>query len=238
MRPATLLTVGLAWGLGLLFTGPAVAQPSNSPSSILEKGQWAFGLGGGGLWKRAMKKGGAELSVYEGSHTRGYGLTNRTTLYGEIGGAYVGNEDPSVAENVDSDFGRNLILGGQLNSKLWTSATGRWEWYGSLGYRYLGAPHKSSGNKITWKEWQLATSLAWAWRGKKPYAGLKLSALNADYQIRSGTTEITGTYRPKDVIGPFAGIDWVVSEDQETIINLEGSYIGGPSVNVTWTTRF
>ncbi len=232
-----LLAVGLAWSLSLPFASDAYAGPSGSPSNILEKGQWEMGVAGGGLWKRAMKNG-AKVSVYEGAHTRGYGLTHRVTFYGTIGGAYIGNDDPSIATDVKSSFGANLVLGGQLNANLWKTATGSWEWDGSFGYLYMGAPHKRKGNQASWNEWQCATSIATSLGNFKPYAGIKLSVLRVDYQLRTATVTTHGRYQPKDIVGPLFGIDWSFGEEKTTVLNLEGSYIGGAEVNLVLTEKF
>jgi len=231
------LIVNLAWSLGLLVASAAYAEPSGSPSRILEKGQWGLGLGGSGLWKRAMK-GGAKLSVYEGSHARGYGLTDRASLYGTIGGAYVGNDDPSIPTNVSNGFGTNLVLGGQLNANLWKTAKSSWEWDGSVGYLYMGVPHKRNGNQVNWNEWQLATSIAKALGNFKPYAGIRLSVLHVDYQLRTDKVTTHGRYQPKGIVGPLLGLDWSFGEEQPTVLTLEGSYIGGAEVDLALTKRF
>ncbi len=229
--------VSLAWSLGLLVARAAYAEPSGSPSRILEKGQWAFDLGGSGLWKRAMK-GGAKVSVYEGSHARGYGLTNRVSLYGKIGGAYVGNDDPSIPTNVSNGFGTNLVLGGQLNANLWKTATSGWEWDASVGYQYIGAPHKRSGNQVNWSEWQLTTSIAKSLGSVTPYVGIKFSLPRVVYQLRTDKVTTHGSYQPKGIVGPLLGLDWSFGKDQTTVLNLEGSYIGGAEVDLALTKRF
>ena len=237
VRHRRFLIANLAWGLGLLVARTAYAEPSGSPSRILERGQWEMGLGGGGLWKRAMK-GGAKVSVFEGSHTRGYGLTNHVSLYGKIGGAYVGNDDPSIPTNVSNGFGANLILGGQLTANLWHTATGSWEWDGSVGYLYMGAPHKRSGNQVNWNEWQLTTSIAKSLGNVTPYVGIKLSALHIDYQLRTDKITTHGRCLPKGIVGPLLGIDWSFGEEPATVLNLEGSYIGGAEIDLALTRRF
>ncbi len=237
-RSWTLLAVSLAWNLlSLPFASAAYAEPSSSPSNIVEKGRWVLGLGGGGLWKRTMK-GGAKVSVYEGLHTRGYGLTNRVSLYGKIGGAYVGNDDPSIATNVKSDFGANLVLGGQLNARLWKAAKSGWEWDGSVGYLYMGSPHKRNGNQVNWNEWQCATSIAKSLGRFTPYAGIKLSVLHIDYQLRTDRVTTHGRYQPKGIVGPLFGIDWSFGGEQATVLNLEGSYVGGAEVGLVLTKQF
>ena len=231
------LIVNLIWSLGLLVASATYAEPSGSPSRILEKGQWGMGIGGGGLWKRVMK-GGAKVSVYEGSTTRGFGLMDRVSLYGKIGGAYVGNDDPSIPTNVSNSFGTNLVLGGQMNANLWKTAKRSWEWDGSVGYLYMGAPHKRKGNQVNWSEWQFSTSIAKSLGNFKPYAGVKLSLPSISYQLRTDKVTTHGRYQPKSIVGPLLGIDWSFGEDQTTVLNLEGSYIGGAEVNLTLTKKF
>ena len=236
-RRRRFLIVNLVWSLGLLIASVAYAEPSGSPSRILEKGQWGIGLGAGGLWKRAMKSG-AKVSVYEGAHTRGYGLTDRVSLYGKIGGAYVGNDDPSIPTNFSNGFGGNLVLGGQVHATLWKTAKKNWEWDASVGYQYIGAPHKRKRNQMNWNEWQLATSIARSLGRFKPYAGIKLSALSVCYQLRTDKVTTHGRYQPKGIVGPLLGIDWSLGEEQDTVLNLEGSYIGGAEVDLAFTKRF
>ena len=237
VRRRRFLIVNLAWSLGLLVARAAYAEPSGSPSRILEKGQWELGVGGGGLWKRAMK-GGAKVSVFEGSHTRGYGLTNRVSLYGKIGGASVGNDDPSIPTNVSNGFGANLVVGGQLHANLWKTATSGWEWNGSVGDLYMGAPHKRGGNQVNWNEWQLTTSVAKSLGNVTPYVGIKLSALHVDYQLRTDKVTTHGSYRPKGIVGPLLGLDWAFGKDQITVLHLEGSYIGGAEIDLAVSKRF
>ncbi len=237
IRHRRFLIVHLAWSLGLLAARAAYAEPSGSPSRILQKGQWEMELGGSGLSQRTMK-GGAKVTVYAGSHARGYGLTNRISIYGKIGAAYARTDDSSIPTNISNSFGTNLILGGQLNANLWRTATGSWEVDGSVGYLYMGSPHKRNKNQMNWNEWQLTTSVARSLGHLKPYAGIKLSVPHIDYQLRTDKVTTHARYQPKGIVGPLLGIDWSFGEDQLTLLNLEGSYIGGAEVDLVLTKKF
>ena len=212
------------------------AEPVGSPSDI-EKGQWVFGIGGGGLVRRAMK-GGAKVSAYQAEHFRGYGLTHRLSLYGRIGVAYVDVDDSSFPSHISSGFGTNLLLGIQLKAKLWESAKKDWLWDASAQYLYLGAPHRREKNQANWNERQLATVLAKSFGPVKPYIGAKMSLLRFTYQLRNQTTHLRSRYHPDRIVGPVLGLDWFFGEDRSAVLNIEGSYLNGAEVTVAMTKRF
>ena len=209
-----------------------------SPADILERGQWVMGLGGGGWWHRTMR-GGARVSVFGGEHFRGYGLTNRLSLYGRIGAVDLQVQDSAFSSNPGSSngFGANLLASAQLKAILWQNTRRDWDWDGSAQYLFIGAPHKRSGNQANWNEWQFATTLAKSFGRFKPYAGIKLSLLSFEYTQHGQTTQ-HGTYKPDGIVGPVVGMDWTVGEDRNTVLNLEGSYIHGADLNLALTRKF
>ena len=227
-------------GLALVLSKhPQVyAEEVGSPAGILERGQWVMALGGGGLRKRPMK-GGARVSVYQGGHFRGYGLTDRISLYGKIGGAYVTVEDPAFSTNPggSNTFGANVFIDAQLKVKLWENRAKDWEWDGSVQYIFLGAPHKKKANQANWNEGQFATTLAKAFGRFKPYAGVKVSLLTFKY-TRHGQTTQKGTYKPDSIVSPVVGMDWSFGENQDTVLNVEGSFLAGTDVAIAVTQRF
>ena len=212
------------------------AEAIGGPAKV-EKGQWVLGLGGGGLRKRQMK-GGADASLYEGAHFRGYGLTERLTLYGDIGAAYITVNDSAVPSTVGRGFGTNLFATGQLKLKLWENIRHGLEWDGSAQYLYAGVPHKRNNNQASWHEERLATTLAKSLGDFTPYLGVELSAVQFDYKFRSDKFTLDGTYKPKSVVGPVVGMSWCFGEHKDTVLNIEATYVNGAEVTVGLSKRY
>lgn len=233
---------GIACGL-CAVTLVLLCEPSRSHAEAIggpakvEKGQWILGLGGGGLRKRRMK-GTADASLYEATHFRGYGLTNRLTLYGDVGAAYITVNDSAVPSGVEKDFGANLFAAVQLKMKLWEHVRYGLEWDGSAQYLYAGVPHKRDNNQAGWHEERLATTLAKSLGDFTPYLGVELSAVQFDYKFRSDTFSSDGTYKPKGVVGPVAGMSWDFGEHKDTVLNIEATYVNGAEVTVGLSRRY
>ena len=215
---------------------PARGEPVGSPTH-LEKGQWDMELRGGGVHQRSMK-GGATVSIYGGGHRRGYGLTDRLSLYGEVGAASVTVEDGAFPKGISQEFGTNLLVDLQVKGILWQNARKDWTWDGSLQYIFIGSPHKRGKNKASWNEWQFATCLAKSFGAFKPYAGVKASLVSFGYTARGNQIQIDGTYKPDGTVGPVFGLDWTFGENQDAILNVETSYVNGPDIALTLTKRF
>jgi len=209
------------------------AQPNGSPSSLLERGQWVLGLEGDGMFKRSMK-GGTKVSVYQGGHYRGYGLTDWLSVYGTIAGAYVDVNDSSITKS----FGANMLVDAQLKARLWTNRRKDLELDGDLQYIFIGAPHRRKGNQVNWNEWQVGTSVAKAFGRVKPYAGVKVSWFAFDYTVRQSGTQRNGTYKPDGLVSPFIGMDLTVGERKDTVINIEGSFVTGTEITAAVMKRF
>lgn len=241
-QPTRPRTLSRALGLLLLIAGacgrssPAFGEAVGSPTH-LEKGQWDMELRGSGVHERDMKSG-AVVSVYGVGHRRGYGLTDRLSLYGNIGVAHLRITDGTFPKGVGEDFGPDLLVDMQVKGILWQNARKDWTWDGSAQYVYVGAPHKRKGNKATWKEWQLATCLAKSFGPLKPYAGVKASLVSVRYRAHGDLVSAEGTYKPDGVVGPVFGLDWLFGENQDDLLNVELSYIAGPDIAVTVTKRF
>jgi hypothetical protein len=217
------------------------AEAVGSPASILKKGQWAMGLGGGGLLSRALK-GGAETTLYQLGHFRGYGLTDRLSLYGKVGGAYLEVDDASIKKVNDPSsihrFGAAVLLAAQLKGKIWQHPKTGWEWDGSVQYVDIRARH-SGDNDGSWHEWQLGTSLAKAIGRFKPYAGVKLSLVDFDFKIRQNAALLQqGSYEPEGVVEPFFGTDVYLGELEDTVMNVEFSYTDGAELTVAIVSTF
>ncbi len=237
------INVGILYRLGVMSVmvvwwpaSTGFAERVGSPADILERGQWIMSLDGG--WLARTMKGGAKAFVYEGGHSRGYGLTNRLSLYGKIGIAYLDVHDSAFPQNIRSGFGANVVVDAKLKAILWESHQKDWVWGGSAQYIFLGAPHKRKNNQANWNEWQFSTSLAKSFGRVTPYAGIKLSLLQFRYLLRNQTTHIQSRYRPDGLVGPFGGIDLAFGEQKDTVLNIEGAYVGGPEITVALTKRF
>ena len=91
---------------------------------------------------------------------------------------------------------------------------------------------------MNWSEWQLTTSIAKSPGSVTPYVGIKFSLPRVVYQLRTDKVTTHGSYQPKGIVGPLLGLDWSFGKDQTTVLNLEGSYIGGAEVDLALTKRF
>lgn len=212
----------------------AFAEPVGSPAGILKKGKWAMGLGGSGL-QRGLT-GSSEALIYQAGHFRGYGLTDRLSLYGKIGGAYLEVEDPSIL-TTDSptgkhSFGAGVMVGVGLKGKIWESATKGWEWDGSVQYVDVRARHRTD-NDGHWREWVVATNVAKSVGRLKPYGGLKVSIIDFDAKIRQGSRLLKQeAYEADTRVGPFFGTDVYFGDQEDVIMNVETSYLDGVEVTL------
>ena len=229
---------GTGWGLTLVLImcchpQELAAEAVGSPASILEKGQWVMGLGGGVLVGKGFK-GGADATSYQLGHFRGYGLTDRLSIYGKIGGALLSVEDSSIVKQ-DKSTTHNFrgVLGGvALKGKLWESPKKIWEVDGSLHYAILRAKPRS-GNDGRWQEWVFATSAARSFGRVKPYLGVKYSLASMKFKIRQdGKLLQQGTYKSDVRVGPFLGTDVYFGQAEDVIVNVETSYLDGAEIHV------
>ena len=208
----------------------AQAAPVGSPAGLLEKGQWDFGLEGGGyVSKRPMESSGQsdyEASITYGYHCRSYGLTDRLKITGRVGGSYgyiYDVSDPTVEKKTTLSGG--LVLGAQLKGIIFENKDTGFEWDGSGQFLYMRSHHKRSGKaNADWYEWQVATCLAKEIGRFRPYAGVKFSTVNLDYDDGEGNTT---SYDEDGSVGPFVGTAISLGQDRDVIINLEGAFLLG-----------
>lgn len=205
------------------------AAPVGSPASLLKKGQWDFALEGGYLSKRPMESAGKsdyEVSISHGYHSRSFGLTDRLTIKGKAGATYgyLYDKTKPVAEEKTSLSG-GFGLGLQLKGVILENKDRGLEWDGSGQFFYMSSHHKKSGKSNTdWYEWQFSTSLAKAIGRFKPYAGIKFSTVDLDYDDGKGDKV---SYNEDANVGPFVGTDIYLGEDRDILINLEAGFILG-----------
>jgi hypothetical protein len=235
------VVVALSGALLLCRVPFSFAESVGSPASILKKGQWVMGLAGGGTKGREMN-GEAETHITHGGHYRGYGLSDRVSVYLKLGAAFIEIDDPAIKKTNDLDprnsFGTNFMTGLALKTKLFESVAHRWEWDGSLHYLDLRQRHKSK-NELRWHEWQFATSVAKEIGRVKPYIGIKYAVVNALYRVRQdGKPLKDGRYKEKTRVGLFVGTDCYLGESEDVILNIESAYQDGPEVTVSLAYTF
>ncbi len=212
------------------------AASVGSPSGVLRKGQWTMGLKASGVSRDVTKSDlHAKAELVEGSHFRGFGLTDWLSLYAGVGAAYLGVKNSSVTDS----FGANVALNGQVKSRLWESKRFGVEWDASAQYLFIGAPHRRGSNQANWNEWQLASGVAKSFGPLKPYVGAKLSFVNMKFKIRKDN-RITqqGTYKADGMVSPYLGLDWYVGEAENLVINVEGSFVNNEEVSLGVAYRF
>lgn len=238
MRTSVVIACVVGAVVGCAGTGHA--EPIGSPAGILKKGKWVFTLGGGATLDRPLD-GDATVAIIHGGHGRGYGLTDRLSLYGKIGAASVEVEDPSIQTrdlSTTHDYGMNLLTSLQLKSKLWESQDEQWEWDGSVQYVDIRRGQKGD-TEGRWHQWQVATSLARSLGRFKPYGGVVLSAVSFHYKVlENGVILKQGRYHEDGMVGLVLGTDIYAGQDQAIIVNLEGLYVESAEINVTASYRF
>lgn len=243
------LQMGKVWIAGLCMmvaaslchATSASAEAIGSPASILKKGKWTFGLGGSALPDRDLK-GDATATVYQFGHFRGYGLTDRLSIYGKIGVAYLEIEDSSIKKRTSASatnqFDANVLSSVQLKGRLFESRNKSWEWDGSLQYIDIRKRHRGK-NEGRWHEWQFATSVAKSFNRLKPYLGLKYNTVNFQFKVRENNELLQqGTYKENQPIGLFMGTDVYFGRYEDVIVNVEGSYLNGTEVSVAVAYTF
>lgn len=218
---------------------PLHAESVGSPASILKKGQWIFGLRSGGM-RRGKLNGQGKVTFYQFGHFRGYGLTDRLSVYVNIGGVYLQVDDPAIKKPQDpsttNSFKGNFLLSGQVKGRIWERAG--WEWDGSLQVVEIRARHRGR-NEIRWHEADLATSVAKSFGRLKPYVGVKASFVNALFHVRkNGEVIKQGRYKLDAPVGPFLGTDVYFGEHEDVVINVETSYVSGPELGMSMSYTF
>lgn len=213
-----------------LCTTFAQAAPVGSPASLLKKGQWDFALEGGGyLSKRPMELSGTadyEVSLGYGYHSRSFGLTERLTITGKIGGSYgyiYDETTPGVQKKTSLSGG--LVLGAQLKGIILEKKDIGLEWDGSGQFLYMRSHHKRSGKaNADWYEWQVSTCLAKAIGRFKPYAGVKFSTVDLEHDDGEGNKT---SYDEDGNFGTFVGTDIYLGRDRDIVISLEAGFLLG-----------
>ena len=215
----------------ILYCGRvAQAAPVGSPASLLEKGQWDFALEGGGyISRRPMKSSGSgdyEVSIGQGYHSRSYGLTERLTITGRIGGTYGYIYDKSVSSTEQkTSLSSGLGLGIQLKGIIFENKDKGFEWDGSGQFLYMRSHHKRDGKaNADWYEWQISTCLAKEIGRFKPYAGVKFSTVNLDHDDGQGNKT---SYNEDGSVGPFVGTDIYFGRDKDVVVYLESAFLIG-----------
>ncbi|MBI3321905.1 MAG: hypothetical protein HYZ91_06540 [Candidatus Omnitrophica bacterium] len=219
----------------------AGAEAIGSPASILKKGKWVFGLASDAVFGRGFN-GNADVTVVQGGHFRGYGLTDWLSVYGKIGGAYLEVDDASIKKatttSTTHSFGGGLLSSVQVKSKLFENRQKTWEWDGSLQYVDIRARHRGK-NDGRWHEWQFGTSLARSFGNVKPYVGVKYSMIHFLYRVReNGTLLKQGRYQEQGPVGPFLGADLYLGRYDDVTINIEGAYLNGAEIALALSYSF
>ena len=244
MRPAQYIKSGLGLMMLVWWTvalaPPVDAEAVGSPSSILKKGKWVMGLGGGAMGRHL--KGVADALVFQGGHFRGYGLTDWLSVYGKVGGASLEVDDSTIVKLQDpstqNSFGGNILFSVQAKGKLLEHKRWGWEWDWSAQYVDIRARHKGK-NAARWHEWQLAMSTAKSMGRLKPYVGAKYSIVNMLFRVwDNGSLLKQGRYREDNPVGIFVGTDYYFGQYEDVILNIEGSYLDGPEIAMALSYSF
>ena len=240
MRPIRRLALCAALAI-LGVPRSAGAEAVGSPASLLKKGKWAMGLSGGGILGRSLK-GNAEAQAAQFGHYRGYGLTDRLSVYGKIGLAYLEVDDPSIVKATSREaansFGTNLLTSVQVKARLLEHERWQAEWDGSLQYVDIRGRHQGR-NDANWREWQFATSVAKGLGRLKAYLGVKYNLLHMTYKVRDqGTLVRQDAYEQDHPLGLFVGTDYALGSSEDVILNVETSFLDGPEVDVAIAYTF
>jgi hypothetical protein len=239
-----LITIGFQLSvisMVILFSlNTAQAAPVGSPASLLEKGMWDISLEGGYLNERPMEsEDNAEFHVNmtHGGHGRSYALTDRITIKAKIGGSYGYLYDETVAgASTKTSLGAGMALGLQLKGIIFEHEYNGFEWDGSAQFLYLRSHHKRSGKgNADWYEWQVASCVAKEMGPFKPYAGLKFSTVDLDYD--DGEDNVV-SYDDDGNVGPFIGTDIYFGEGKPFLFNVEASFLMGIEVSGGLKYRF
>ncbi len=207
----------------------AQAAPVGSPAGLLKKGQWDFSLEGAYLSERPMETAGDpnyHVNITHGYHSRGYGLSDRLTIRGRVGGTYGYIYDESIAgAQSETSMSGGMGLGVQLQGIILKNEKYGFEWNGSGQFLFMRSHHKRNGKaNVDWYEWQLSSCIAKAIGRIKPYIGVKFSTVDLDYDDGKGNQT---SYDEDGSVGPFVGTDIYLGEDRDIVINLEGSFLLG-----------
>ncbi len=216
----------LVWLMG---SAPSVgAEALGSPANVLRKNKWTMGVGGGGVFERALEgTASPKISFFDVGHYRGFGVTDWLTLYGKIGGGGMEFKDNTGT----FDLGSALGFGGGVRVRFWENRDRGWEWTGSLLLTHLRARHKQK-DEADWTEGQFATSVAKRFGRVTPYLGIKASIVDFDIKLRKDGLITSQAELAEDAfIGPLAGFDIAVGEYEDVAVNVEASYINGPTVD-------
>ncbi|MBN3038448.1 MAG: hypothetical protein JW869_03400 [Candidatus Omnitrophica bacterium] len=212
-----------------LLVGCAQAAQVGSPASLLAKGMWDMALEGGYILERPMETddtGDYHTDILYGYHSRSYAFTDRITFTAKVGGMYGYIYDESVAgAATKTSLGGGLALGGQVKGIIFESEDYDFEWDGSAQFLYFRSHHKSSGKgNADWYEWQIASCLAKKFGMFKPYAGIKFSTVDLNYDDGEGNTV---SYDEDGNVGPFVGSDIYLGKDESFVINIEVGFLTG-----------
>lgn len=210
------------------------------PASLLKKGQWDFAIEGGYINERPMETDGNanyHVDIGYGYHSRSYGLTERLTITGKVGGSYgYLYDEATTGAGSKTSLSGGLVLGAQLKGIIFENKEQGFEWDGSSQFLYMCSHHKRSGKaNVDWYEWQLATCLAKAFNRLKPYAGVKFTTVNLDHDDGKGNKT---SYDEDGSVAPFVGTDIYFGDDRDIVVNLEGAFLIGNEIYIGVKYRF
>lgn len=215
--------------LTFICAGFSQAAPVGSSASLLKKGKWNFALGGESVSRRPMESSvnaDYEVSVAYGYHSRSFGLADRLTITGKVGGSYgyVYDETTPGAE-LKTSLSGGLALGLQLKGIIFQNKEAGFELDGSGQFLYMRSHHKRSGKaNADWYEWQASSSVAKEIGRFKPYAGVKFSIVDLEHDDGKGNKT---SYDETGSVSPFVGMDIFLGQDRDIIINAEGGFLLG-----------
>lgn len=103
--------------------------------------------------------------------------------------------------------------------------------------KYYREKVDTTGNSLSFKEWQASLGLAYQYKNLIPYIGLKYSDMGAHVKFtHDGTSHAESDLSSKDIFGLFYGIDVLVADNIS--LNLEKRNLDENAFNIGLNTRF
>jgi hypothetical protein len=227
----------------ILFCSDIWADSFGTLSSTLKKGQWMMSLEGYGALDRDLKySGGTVDAIYWGIyHGRGYGLTDRISIFGKVGYHDL-DVDPNPFKNKEESLKGGMAGGLYLKGVIFKDPESLFEVGVGGGYLYCSA-HHDNGPKYDWREWQIGGYASKEFGRFTPYVGLKYSDLDSKLKfkekpgegdVRGGSIEVESD----DKIGAFVGVNVFLSQDKDVYLNCEVNFISSLEIGAGLYYKF
>lgn len=226
----------------VFFYQQACADSFGTMTTTLEKGQWMMSIEGYGAIDRDLEYADGKVdSNYWGIyHGRGYGLTDKISIFAKIGYYDLNEVDPNPFKNIAEDLKGGMAGGIYLKGALLKEPENFFE-LGVGGSLFYCSAHSDNGPKYDWREWQIGGYAQKKFGKFVPYAGIKYADLDSTLKFKQKEEDASAgsiDVESDDKIGLFAGTNFYLNQDEDVYLNCEVNLISSLEIGAGLYYKF